>query len=119
MRGTARIFGTLVALAAIPCAAALAGCYSSAQAARESQTLGSEGWACYGEPIVSCPNRPDGVCTGWDNRWIATCPDDGSRWACRFANAGATIGDARLNDDRVFCARMAEGATVAASAETQ
>lgn len=102
-----------------PAVALAAGCYSSAQSARTSQTLGSEGWACYAEPVVSCPNRPDGVCTGYDNRWIATCPDDGSRWACRFANAGAQAGDPRLNDTRVFCARMAEGAAVAASPQAQ
>lgn len=109
MRRTVQRIGLAVVVVSSATAPALLACYSSAQSARVSQTLGSEGWACYAEPVVSCPNRPDAVCTGWDNRWIATCPDDDSRWACRFANAGAVAGEARLNDDRVFCARMADG----------
>lgn len=85
---------------------ALCGCYSSAQSARQSQTLQAEGWTCYGDPVVECPEQPGGECTGWDQRWIATCPDDGSRWVCRFANEGAGAFDSRLRDERVFCGRM-------------
>lgn len=99
-----RRVGILVWLA-LPLLAVGTGCFSSAPAARRSQTLAAEGWTCYADPIVSCPNRPDRVCTGWDQRWIATCPDNGSRWICRFASEGARAGDPRLNDQRVFCNR--------------
>ncbi len=73
---------------------AAAGCYSSARAARVSQTLDSTTWTCLGDPIVICP---DGECTGWDSQWIATCPDDGRRWVCRFA---------RGRGSRVYCGRQ-------------
>jgi hypothetical protein len=73
----------------------LGGCYSSAQGARVSQTASADGWACYADPRVSCPAHANGVCTGWDERWMATCPDDGSRWVCHFT------GESR----RVSCAR--------------
>jgi hypothetical protein len=77
------LFLTLVALGA--------GCYSNAGSARRAQTLESEGWTCLGEPIVSCPNRPRGECTGWDERWLATCPDDQSRWVCRFVGTSRSV----------------------------
>lgn len=71
----------------------LAGCYSSAQAARVDQTTHADGFACVGEPAIQCPR---GECTGWDNRWEATCPDDGSRWICR------------MDDGDVFCRARSE-----------
>lgn len=70
---------------------ALAGCFSSAGAARRAQTLESAEWTCLSEPDVSCPTRPGGECTGWDERWIAVCPDDGSRWVCRFHRPTETV----------------------------
>jgi hypothetical protein len=81
----------------------LPACFGSASAARRAQTLGSAGWSCYSDPIVSCPTRPNHVCTGWDQRWYARCPDTGVVYVCRFAEEGATYGSSRWGDDSVIC----------------
>ncbi len=102
----------LGALVGLFCAArTLSACYASAHAARENQTLAADNWTCYSDPVVECPNRPDGRCTGWDQRWISTCPDNGSRWVCRFASEGVTFAETmlrtrRARDSRIHCNRL-------------
>lgn len=94
-----------VAVVLVLSAASAAGCYSSARSARVSQTLDSAQWTCLADPVVSCPGQPGGECSGWDERWLAVCPDDGSRWVCRFdrvrIEARGTSGGRR-----VFCGRQ-------------
>ncbi len=84
-------------------AASVVGCYRSARSARVSQTLDSAEWTCLADPVVSCPRQPGGECS--DERWLAVCPDDGSRWVCRFERvrigARGTSGGRR-----VFCGRQ-------------
>ena len=70
----------------------LAGCGSASQN-RVTQTLGSDGWVCVADPVIACPGHE---CTGWDERWVAVCPDNGARFACRFAPT---------SDRRVICGR--------------
>lgn len=62
----------------------LSGCYANAMQARVHQTMESDEWGCFAKPLVRCPNRPNGQCTGHDSRWQAMCPDDGSVWVCNF-----------------------------------
>lgn len=79
----------MMGLTAVLCAMmAAAGCYRNATHARTVQTQSAYGWACVAEPVVECP---EGECTGWSRRWSATCPDDGSRWACQFVGGRGDV----------------------------
>jgi len=79
----------------------LAGC-GTATGARQGQTQEAEGWACFSSPVVTCPNRPRQECSGWDERWIATCPDTGATFGCSLQ--GGDRGGFRGR--RAHCAEM-------------
>lgn len=70
----------------------LPACYSSVRDARTDQTRAAAGWTCYANPAsITCPDQPGQTCTAWNQRWQATCPDDGSRWVCQFVgDSGST-----------------------------
>ncbi len=87
-------------LLASPVLAFLSAClYSSAHAARVAQTRQAPEFACYEQPAVDCGGRE---CSGWDDRWTAYCPDDGSRWSCRFVRPGSSVSCARYGEAAVY-----------------
>lgn len=98
-------------LALLALALAGTGCFASTNAARQNSTLSAESWVCLDPPIVSCPRRPAGQCDVMDYSWVATCPEDGTRYVCRFASQGATAFNGRANDRRVFCQPRPEDPT--------
>ena len=64
----------------------LGGCMSAVQS-RAVRTSQSGSWACLSEPLVACPNQPNGQCNGTERAWLALCRDTNTRFICRNDNS--------------------------------